>query len=164
MDPSAELRSKCFMRSIELLAKRVGYDPGALIRWLEGRGSPPQTVLQRLRVETADTSPQYYEVVDDPMESASGKALTNKVDEVISRLDNMLSWYTPVGVRRRSKQRISVTPDGYRQFESETWCLINKFGEAVSPWMTKTSLRTYLAHLQLNPAFSAAARGEAERP
>lgn len=156
MESMAELRSKCFMRSIELLAKRVGCEVNVMVRFLDGRGMPPMAVVQRLRTETADTPAQYYEVVDDPMESTSGKALAEKVNAVVGRLDTVLSWYTPVGLRRRAKKRVSVTPTGYRTFDSDAWCLVNRFGETVSPWMTKEALRTYLIHLDLHKPFSAA--------
>lgn len=149
MEEPTELRSKCFMRSVELLAKRVGCEPLMLIRWLEGRAAPPPAVLTRLRTETVDTSPQYFEVVDDPMESASGRKLVSKVDSVVSRLDGVLSWYTPVGVRRRPRQRVAVTPGGFHRFNDDSWCLVNKFSEAVSPWMSKQALQTYLTHTSL---------------
>lgn len=116
---NSEIRSKTLMRALELLSVRLDCDVSVLVRFLEGRGVPPPLVLHKLENETAGTTGMYYEVIDDPLESASGRLMCGLLDKVSIQLSALVDWYTPYGIRKRE--------DGY--------CLMNKHGVKISPWV-----------------------------
>jgi len=117
------IRSKTLMRALELLAERLDCDVNVLIRFLEGRGVPAPTIMGKLEVETSHTTGMFYEVIDDPLESASGRMMCNLLDKVSNQLNTLVDWYTPYGIRKRKS--------GY--------CLMNKHGVIISPWVDEPS-------------------------
>lgn len=122
-------------RALELLARRVQCDPGALISYLEGRADLPYQIKERLKHETSDTSPLQFEVVSDPLETPGGKILEYMLHQTVQRLAILVDWFTPYGLKK--------TESGY--------CFVNKYEIPVTPEVEHPALLRHFARIDVAP-------------